>query len=63
MKVIIFVVTKYNELRIVEADTFENGIKKTGGIVLFAGSVKEDLYKKVIDEDFVICVALENRSI
>ena len=58
---IVFVLTEDKELRIVKADTTEKGIEKAGGRICSVASTSEELFSRVIDKDFILCVSIWDR--
>ena len=60
---IVFVITEFNELRIVKAEHLDIGIRKVGGIGCKSfGRVADKFVKRMLEEDFIICIPLESED-
>ena len=60
---IVFILTNYDELRIIKAKTKEEGLSKLSYNFLGEkyGTISEDLFPQIAD-DFVVCVQLTDKT-
>lgn len=56
-KMIVFIITRNSEIRIVKAETLEEGLNHLGNHLQY-GTISEKLYKMVSDSKTTVCVQL-----